>query len=100
MTQQQVRKRIEDIGIIPAVRLTSAEDARFAVEAICEGGIPIVEVTMTVPGAVEVIGALARAHPDLIVGAGTLFDLETARRCLDTGAKFLTMPGLDLEIVS
>ena len=55
MTSNEVRARIEEIGIIPAVRLYSAEDALFAAEAVCEGNIPIVEVTMTVPGAVEVI---------------------------------------------
>jgi 2-dehydro-3-deoxyphosphogluconate aldolase/(4S)-4-hydroxy-2-oxoglutarate aldolase len=99
MTKEEVRARIEEIGIIPAVRLSSAEDARFATEAISHGGIPIVEITMTVPRAIEVISDLARNDPELIVGAGTLFDTETARRCLDAGAKFLTSPGLDLGIV-
>ena len=99
MKKEEVQARIEEIGIVPAVRLSSAEDARFATEAISHGGIPIVEITMTVPGAIEVISELARNSPELIVGAGTLFDTETARRCLDAGAKFLTSPGLDLEIV-
>jgi 2-dehydro-3-deoxyphosphogluconate aldolase/(4S)-4-hydroxy-2-oxoglutarate aldolase len=99
MTKEEVQARIEEIGIIPAVRLFSAEDARFATEAISHGGIPIVEITMTVPRAIEVISDLARNSPGLIVGAGTLFDTETARRCLDAGAKFLTSPGLDLGIV-
>jgi len=95
-----VRAKIEEIGIIPAIRVSSAEDALFAAEAICDAGIPIVEVTMTVPGAVEVIRELARQHPGLIVGAGTVLYVETARRCLDAGAAFLTSPGLDLEIVN
>jgi 2-dehydro-3-deoxyphosphogluconate aldolase/(4S)-4-hydroxy-2-oxoglutarate aldolase len=99
MDKEQVRARIEEIGIVPAVRLFSAEDARFATEAISSGGIPIVEITMTVPGAVEVISDLARNSPNLIVGAGTLFDTERARRCLDAGASFLTSPGLDLGLV-
>ncbi len=99
MDKEQVRKTIEDIGIIPAIRLSSTEDALFAAEAVSSSGIPIVEVTMTVPGAVEVISELARNHPDLIAGAGTVLDIETARRCLDAGAKFLTSPGLDHEIV-
>lgn len=72
----------------------------FAAEAVCAGGIPIVEVTMTVPGAVEVIRELTRQNSGIIVGAGTLFRVETARRCLDAGAAFLTTPGLDLEIVN
>jgi 2-dehydro-3-deoxyphosphogluconate aldolase/(4S)-4-hydroxy-2-oxoglutarate aldolase len=99
MKKEEVQARIEEIGIVPAVRLSSAEDARFATEAIAHGGIPIVEITMTVPGAIEVISDLTRNSPELIVGAGTLFDTETARRCLDAGATFLTSPGLDLAIV-
>jgi 2-dehydro-3-deoxyphosphogluconate aldolase/(4S)-4-hydroxy-2-oxoglutarate aldolase len=100
MTREEIRARIEEIGIIPAVRLHSAEDALFAAEAVCAGAIPIVEVTMTVPGAVDVIRALTRHHPAMLVGAGTLFHLETARRCLDAGAAFLTAPGLDLDLVN
>lgn len=71
MKKNEVRFRIEEIGIIPAVRLSSAEDALFAVEAVASGGIPIVEVTMTVPGALEVIENLAHNRPEVIVGAGT-----------------------------
>ena len=100
MIKDAVRARIVEIGIIPGVRLYSAEDALFAAEAVCEGGIPIVEVTMTVPGAVDVIRELTRQNPGIVVGAGTLFHVETARRCLDAGASFLTTPGLDLEIVN
>ena len=100
MTKQEIRARIEEIGIVPAVRLYSAADAMFAAEAVCEGAIPIVEVTMTVPGAIEVIRELTRQSTGIIVGAGTLFHVETARRCLDAGAVFLTTPGLDLEIVN
>jgi len=100
MTREETRARIQEIGIIPAVRLYSAEDALFAAEAVCAGGIPIVEVTMTVPGAVDVIGELTRQNTGILVGAGTLFHVETARRCLDAGAAFLTTPGLDPEIVN
>ena len=99
MKKSEVRFRIEEIGIIPAVRLSSAEDALFAVEAVASGGIPIVEVTMTVPGALEVIENLAHNRPEVIVGAGTVLDIEAARRCLGAGAKFLTSTGLDLEMV-
>lgn len=99
MNIETVRRRIEEIGIIPAIRLSSAEDAWFAVEAVSDSGIPIAEVTMTVPGAVEVIRELAKKDPEIIVGAGTVIDVETARRCLDAGAQFLTSPGPDLEMV-
>jgi 2-dehydro-3-deoxyphosphogluconate aldolase/(4S)-4-hydroxy-2-oxoglutarate aldolase len=99
MTKEAVRTRIEQIGIVPAIRLSSAEDALFAVEAVSDSGIPIAEVTMTTPGAVKVISELARNKPELVVGAGTIVDIETAHRCLDAGAKFLTSPGLDVQVV-
>ncbi len=100
MTKEEIRARIAEIGIVPAVRLYSAKDALFAAETICESGIPIVEVTMTVPGALRVISELAKHYADtLIVGAGTIFDIATAQQCLDAGAGFLTTPGPDLGIV-
>jgi 2-dehydro-3-deoxyphosphogluconate aldolase/(4S)-4-hydroxy-2-oxoglutarate aldolase len=99
MTREEVRTLIEEIGIIPAVRVPSAEDAVFAAEAISRGGIPIVELTMTVPGAIEVISELVRHSPSTIVGAGTVLDTDTARRCVDAGVQFLTSTGLDLSIV-
>jgi 2-dehydro-3-deoxyphosphogluconate aldolase/(4S)-4-hydroxy-2-oxoglutarate aldolase len=99
MNKEQVRARIQEIGIIPAIRVSSPEDALFAAESVASGGIPIVELTMTVPGAVEVISHLVRNAPELIVGAGTLWDTEMARRCLDAGAMFLTSTGLDLQTV-
>lgn len=99
MTKDQIRNRIEEIGIIPAIRVSTAEDALFAAEAVCGSGIPIVEVTMTVPGALDVIAELVRSSSELVVGAGTLSGVEMASRCLDAGAMFLTSPGLDLDVV-
>jgi 2-dehydro-3-deoxyphosphogluconate aldolase/(4S)-4-hydroxy-2-oxoglutarate aldolase len=99
MNKQVVRARLEEIGIIPAVRTASAEDARFATETISRAGIPIVEITMTVPGALNVIADLAQAMPDLVVGAGTVLDVEVARQCIDAGAGFVTSPGLDPRVV-
>jgi len=100
MNREEIRARITEIGIIPAVRLHSAADALFAAEAISGAGIPIVEVTMTVPGATDVIRELVRQSPEINVGAGTLFDPDSERRCLDAGAKFLTTTGFDLDIVN
>lgn len=100
MNKEEIRARIREIGIIPAVRLYSAEDALFAAEAVCDAGIPIVEVTMTVPGAVKVIYELTRQNKEITVGAGTLQDVETAHRCLDAGASFLTSTGFDPEVVN
>lgn len=100
MNKLSVCARIEEIGIIPSIRVSSTEEALFASEAVCSSGIPIVEVTMTVPGAVNVIHTLTTKTPDVIVGGGTIEDLDTARRCLDAGARFLTSTGLDLELVA
>ena len=99
MTKAEVRARIEEIGIIPAIRVSSAEQALFAAEAVASGGIPIVEITITVPGAIEVIRHLAQKRLDVIQGAGTVLDLGWARRCIDAGAQFLTSPGFDPKIV-
>lgn len=99
MRKEEVRARIEEIGIIPAVRTSSAENAQFAADAVSRGGIPIVEITMTVPGAIEVISSIVTSNPDMLVGAGSILDVETARRCLDAGAQFLTTDGLELEVV-
>jgi 2-dehydro-3-deoxyphosphogluconate aldolase / (4S)-4-hydroxy-2-oxoglutarate aldolase len=100
VNKQEVRGRIEEVGVIPAVRVSSAEDALFAAEAVSRGGIPIVEVTLTVPEAHKVISYLVQNAPEVIVGAGSVSDVETARRCLDAGAEFLASDGLDPEIVN
>jgi len=97
--KEEVLAKIQEVGIMPGIRTSSAEGGRFAADAIAQGGIPIVEITMTVPKAIEVISDMVRNSPNVIVGAGTVLDLETARRCLAAGAGFLTSPGLDLKIV-
>jgi 2-dehydro-3-deoxyphosphogluconate aldolase/(4S)-4-hydroxy-2-oxoglutarate aldolase len=99
MTKEAVRARIQECGILPSIRLSSAEDARFAAETVSEAGIPIVEITMTVPGALDLIRDLSRSMPDLVVGAGTILDSETVRHCMGAGAAFVTSPGLDLRLV-
>lgn len=98
MKKEAVRARIEEIGIIPAVRVSSAERARYAAEAVYRAGIPIAEITMTVPGALEVIPALLESLPEMVVGAGTVLDLETAERSVNAGAKFLTSTGFIHEV--
>ncbi|HLG95530.1 MAG TPA: bifunctional 4-hydroxy-2-oxoglutarate aldolase/2-dehydro-3-deoxy-phosphogluconate aldolase [Bryobacteraceae bacterium] len=99
MNRQQIRARIEEIGIIPGVRVSDADYARYAAETLHHAGIPIVEITMTVPHATDVISHVAKSMPHMIVGAGTVLDAETAQRCLDAGAKFLTSPGLVMEVM-
>jgi 2-dehydro-3-deoxyphosphogluconate aldolase/(4S)-4-hydroxy-2-oxoglutarate aldolase len=99
MKKEEVCDVIKKVGIIPAIRVSSGDDAHFAAESVTQGGIPIVEITMTVPGAVELIAHLVRYHPQMIVGAGTVCDTETARKCVGAGASFLTAPGFDSAIV-
>jgi 2-dehydro-3-deoxyphosphogluconate aldolase / (4S)-4-hydroxy-2-oxoglutarate aldolase len=99
MNKQQVRDRIMDIGVVPVVRASSAAQAQLAAQAVCEGGIPIVEITMTVPGAIEVIRDLCKNASGVLIGAGTVLNAETAQRCLDAGAEFLVSPGLDIPTV-
>jgi 2-dehydro-3-deoxyphosphogluconate aldolase/(4S)-4-hydroxy-2-oxoglutarate aldolase len=99
MTRVEVSALIEEIGIFPGIRTKSADHARYAAETLYRAGIPIAEITMTVPGGIEVIRELAQKYPDMVVGAGTVLDLETAERCLDAGARFLTSTGLVPEVV-
>jgi 2-dehydro-3-deoxyphosphogluconate aldolase/(4S)-4-hydroxy-2-oxoglutarate aldolase len=99
MKRTEVCHLISDLGILPAVRVSSAEDAHFAADCVTACGIRIVEITMTVPDAVNLIAHLAGHHKKMVVGAGTVLDLETARRCVDAGASFLTAPSLDPALV-
>jgi 2-dehydro-3-deoxyphosphogluconate aldolase/(4S)-4-hydroxy-2-oxoglutarate aldolase len=100
MTREEVRKKIVEIGIVPVVRAASSQQAMQAAEAVCAGGIPIVEITMTVPGAIDVIAQLAKTMGrDVLIGAGTVLDADAAQRCLDAGAEFLVSPGFDLATV-
>jgi 2-dehydro-3-deoxyphosphogluconate aldolase / (4S)-4-hydroxy-2-oxoglutarate aldolase len=100
MTKEEVCAHIREIAIIPAVRVLSGDDAHFAAEAITHGGIPIVEITMTVPGAMELIAHLCHSSKEkLTAGAGTVLDIETARKCLDAGACFITAPSFNPEVV-
>jgi 2-dehydro-3-deoxyphosphogluconate aldolase/(4S)-4-hydroxy-2-oxoglutarate aldolase len=100
MTRDQAAAKIREIGLIPIVRAASAKHGLLAAEAVCAGGIPIVEITMTVPGAIELIAQLAKTTGnEILIGAGTVLDSETAQRCLDAGAEFIVSPGLDVDTV-
>lgn len=100
MSAEDVVRRIGEIGIVPVVRAAGLEEARQAVEAILAGGIPVVEITMTVPGAVQVIRDVIRQFGGkALVGAGTVVTAEQAEACLDAGAEFLVSPGLSLAMM-
>ena len=96
MTKPEVRARIQEIGIIPSIHVSSTEDALFAAREISAAGISILELATIEAGAIGIIGDLVRIYPDLIVGAGELTDAQTAQHCRDAGATFLTGPGVDL----
>jgi 2-dehydro-3-deoxyphosphogluconate aldolase/(4S)-4-hydroxy-2-oxoglutarate aldolase len=98
--KQKVRCRIEEVGIVPVIRASSPREACLAAEAVNKGGIPIVEITMTVPGAIEVIRELAKScGSEVLIGAGTVLNPEDARRCIDAGAQFLVTPGFNRATV-
>jgi 2-dehydro-3-deoxyphosphogluconate aldolase/(4S)-4-hydroxy-2-oxoglutarate aldolase len=100
MTSADVRKRIIEIGIIPVIRAASARDAIFAVEAVSAGGIPVAELTMTVPGAIDLIAELSKTlGSEILIGAGTVLDADIAQRCIEAGARFIVSPGFDQETV-
>jgi 2-dehydro-3-deoxyphosphogluconate aldolase/(4S)-4-hydroxy-2-oxoglutarate aldolase len=100
MNREEVRARIQQLGVLPSVRVKSRDLALYAAETLYEAGIPLVEITLTVPGAFDVILDLSKRFPDMAVGAGTLLDEESAQRSIDAGARFLTSPGLVPEVVS
>jgi 2-dehydro-3-deoxyphosphogluconate aldolase/(4S)-4-hydroxy-2-oxoglutarate aldolase len=99
MNRGEVRAQIEQVGILPSVRVSTEEHARFAAETVYAAGIPVVEITLTVPGALNVIRDLAQRYPDLAIGAGTVLDADLARQAIDAGARFLTSPGFVQEMV-
>jgi 2-dehydro-3-deoxyphosphogluconate aldolase/(4S)-4-hydroxy-2-oxoglutarate aldolase len=100
MKKEEVLQRIREIGVVPVVRASSAEEAMQVVEAIKEGGVNILEITMTVPCAVRVIERVADAFGDaVVVGAGTVLDAETARMCMLAGATFIVSPSLNVATI-
>ena len=101
LTIEDVIRKVGEIGIIPVVRAASVEEANRAVEAICAGGIPVVEITMTVPNAITVIRELVqRRGGDVLIGAGTVTNAEQAESCVRAGAQFLVSPGLSTSVLS
>jgi len=99
MNRKETCSRIEAVGIMPSVRVDAADLALFAAETVYDAGIPIVEITLTVPNAFDVISQLTRNYPDLVVGAGTVLDKDTAKRCVDAGVSFITSPGLVPDVL-
>jgi 2-dehydro-3-deoxyphosphogluconate aldolase/(4S)-4-hydroxy-2-oxoglutarate aldolase len=100
MNRPEVLATIESVGLVPVIRVPSAELALRAARAIRDGGVGVVEITMSVPNAPEVLGRLAREiGGEVVLGAGTVLDAETARACIDAGAEFIVGPGIDLPTI-
>jgi 2-dehydro-3-deoxyphosphogluconate aldolase/(4S)-4-hydroxy-2-oxoglutarate aldolase len=101
MHKTDVIKQIREIGVIPVVRATTAEEAMRAIDAIREGGISVIEITMTVPNAFSLIELVTgRFGSDALVGAGTVLDVETAKSCIASGAQFIVSPALNFDTIA
>jgi len=101
MNKSEIMQHIAEIGVIPVVRAESADIALRAIDAIRAGGISVLEITMTVPGAIRIIEEVAqKLGSKAIVGAGTVLDEVTARQCILAGAQFIVSPALNLHTIS
>src|SRR5580698_10506293 len=99
MEKIAVLKSLKAIGLVPVLRAESVDKALALAEAIAAGGVTVLEVTMTVPGAIQVMRRLAEQRPDILIGAGSVLDAETARMCILEGAKFVVSPALNLATI-
>jgi len=99
-TREETLATIRDVGVVPVVRAESADQAMKIVDAILAGGVTILEITMTVPGAIKVMETVADEFGDkVLLGAGTVLDAETARAAILAGAEFVVSPGTDLALI-
>ncbi len=99
MDRTSVLQRIREVGVLPVLRASTPDIAMALADAIAEGGNAALEVTMTVPGAIGVMRRLVNERPEVLIGAGTVLDPETARICILEGAQFVVSPALNLESV-
>jgi 2-dehydro-3-deoxyphosphogluconate aldolase/(4S)-4-hydroxy-2-oxoglutarate aldolase len=97
---KQTVSRLREVGIIPIIRASSADVVVPVAEALLQAGLPVVEITMTVPNALDAIGAVAQRFPGrMLVGAGTVTDAETCKRAVEAGAEFIVTPCLVPEVI-
>ena len=99
MRKEEVLKAMAEIGLVPVLRASSVEKALALAEAIAAGGVTVLEITMTVPGAITVMRKLAEQRPDILIGAGTVLDPETARMCILEGAQFVVSPAINVKTI-
>jgi 2-dehydro-3-deoxyphosphogluconate aldolase/(4S)-4-hydroxy-2-oxoglutarate aldolase len=100
MNKEEVLSRIHEVGVVPVVRAASAEEAFQVIDAIKAGGLSVLEITMTVPRAVQVIEEVTnRFGNEVLVGAGTVLNPETASACISAGAQFVVSPALNTKTI-
>ena len=96
-----MNQRISEIGVVPVIKLNNPErDAANLAKALCEGGVPVAEVTFRAAGADTAIRLMREACPDMLVGAGTVLSTEQVDKALAAGAQFVVTPGFDPELVA
>src|SRR5262245_43912339 len=101
MEKTEIIDQIETLGLVPVVRASSPDEAKQAIDSIKAGGVNVLEITMTVPGAVKVIEEVVKQFgSEALVGAGTVLDPETATDCLNAGAQFIVSPALNLDTIA
>ena len=95
-----LQEKISQIGVVPVIKLTNPErDAAALADALCAGGVPVAEITFRAAGADKAMALMLEAHPEMLVGAGTVLTKEHVDRTIAAGGKFIVTPGLDIEIV-
>lgn len=102
MKKEQIIARMKEEGIVAVVRAESKEQGEKIIDAVAAGGIHFIEITMTVPGAVDIIKAMVEKYketPDIVIGAGTVLDAETARLVILAGASYVVSPGLNPDMI-
>ncbi len=99
MNKSEVLHSLREIGLVPVLRAQSVDQAMALAAAVAAGGVTVLEITMTVPGAIQVMRKLAEQRPDILIGAGTVLDAETARMCILEGAQFVVSPALNLKTI-
>lgn len=98
MTQKDLLLQVEEKKIVPVVKLDRAADAKPLCEALCQGGLPVAEITFRTDAAEESIRIASKEFPDMLIGAGTIVNVEQAKRAADAGAKFLVSPGFSRSV--
>ena len=95
-----LQKKISEIGVVPVIKLSNPQrDAKPLADALCAGGMPVAEITFRAAGAAEAMKIMVEAHPEMLVGAGTVMTTEQVDQTIAAGGKFVVTPGLDIEIV-